>query len=52
MPSTSNMQNVGQAFRPGMGIFMLMTAIVLVIRWRKLNQAVKVVAGLGLLTIF
>lgn len=50
--STSNMQNVGQAFRPGMGIFMLMTAIVLVIRWRKLNQAVKVVAGLGLLTIF
>ena len=50
--STSSMQNVDQAFRPGIGVLMLVTAIALAIFWVKLSRAVKVAAGLGFIGIF
>ena len=50
--STSNMQNVNQTFRPGMGVLMLGIAIVLALWWPKLSRSVKVATGLGFVTIF
>lgn len=50
--STSSMQNVSQAFRPGIGVLMLVTGIALAIFWGKLSRAVKVAAGLGFIGIF